>query len=713
MRDEMSMMPTDMGAADLRANGSQRAADAPCAARALQPRRRLVGAAVAMTTIVATIASPALAWDGPVDVSKIRLVAVQNDGRLKTFDTLAREVVRQITGDTHFAGQDPVLTYLDLWLRPDVYASMPLVYVKDPAVRSALMRAAGDAATPADTKAANEDKRLSLRLLALSRVRAVMDELDRDVMRTGREINKLHTAMTLASPDTLARQWLAVPPSGGDAQAAWWPITIVADLGAPGLPMPAATRSEVTNAWQQLTAAWAREDSAAASTALNHLAAVLPTVEPKLYPSPRKLSLEHWYYSTNKLTWGWVIYAAAALFLLMAVVNRWSWSRRIGMALFLGAFSLHTVSTGVRWYLAGRIPNSNMFEAVMAAAWFGGAIAWVFEAALHRRPTRNLFALGASLCAMIAMMCGYFMPISLDSDIANPMPILRTVWLKIHTNLILASYILIGLGFVTASLYLVMRGLVRIAKSPRLQALWGGELLVTTGAADGGSARAAALQYDRMGEYRGTAIHRPIDTFVRTERPRSVTASALRATWLVASLAGAIGAAWLLRHQVVNAWHYTASADRAYGVVVGAAWLLVAVTATIGGPAALLWLLARTAGIVFGRDDAAHLVRRSPLAPVLDGATMILMEMAFIALWVGIILGAMWADVSWGRPWGWDPKEVFALNTWIIFLILVHVRLKVRDKGLWTAVLAVVGFVVMMFNWIGVNFWISGLHSYA
>ncbi len=104
---------------------------------------------------------------------------------------------------------------------------------------------------------------------------------------------------------------------------------------------------------------------------------------------------------------------------------------------------------------------------------------------------------------------------------------------------------------------------------------------------------------------------------------------------------------------------------------------------------------------------------RATAGQVLDAATMVLLELSFVLLWAGIVMGAIWADHSWGRPWGWDPKEVFALNTFIIFLLLVHVRLKVRDKGLWTAVLAVVGCGVMLFNWIVVNFVITGLHSYA
>ena len=98
---------------------------------------------------------------------------------------------------------------------------------------------------------------------------------------------------------------------------------------------------------------------------------------------------------------------------------------------------------------------------------------------------------------------------------------------------------------------------------------------------------------------------------------------------------------------------------------------------------------------------------------VLDGTTMILVEISFILLWAGLVMGAIWADHSWGRPWGWDPKEVFALNTFLIYAILVHTRMKTRDKGLWTAILAVIGCIVMLFNWIVINFTISGLHSYA
>lgn len=119
------------------------------------------------------------------------------------------------------------------------------------------------------------------------------------------------------------------------------------------------------------------------------------------------------------------------------------------------------------------------------------------------------------------------------------------------------------------------------------------------------------------------------------------------------------------------------------------------------------------AASLFEKGNGGRSALSNNTGAVLDGATMILVELAFILLWTGIVMGAIWADHSWGRPWGWDPKEVFALNTFLIFVVLIHTRLKVKDKGFWTAWLALIGCAVMIFNWVIINFTISGLHSYA
>lgn len=98
----------------------------------------------------------------------------------------------------------------------------------------------------------------------------------------------------------------------------------------------------------------------------------------------------------------------------------------------------------------------------------------------------------------------------------------------------------------------------------------------------------------------------------------------------------------------------------------------------------------------------------------LDKAQMIILQLAFWGLGVGILLGAWWADHSWGRWWAFDPKELWALITWIVYLIVVHIRVaQVKNRALVTAWLSVVGFFIMLWCYFGVNLLLPGLHAYA
>lgn len=79
---------------------------------------------------------------------------------------------------------------------------------------------------------------------------------------------------------------------------------------------------------------------------------------------------------------------------------------------------------------------------------------------------------------------------------------------------------------------------------------------------------------------------------------------------------------------------------------------------------------------------------------------------------VGIITGAMWAKEAWGAYWQWDPKETAALFSWIIYLAYMHLHTRHSWRGLRTSWVSVIGFVSIIFCYLGVNIWISGLHSY-
>lgn len=98
----------------------------------------------------------------------------------------------------------------------------------------------------------------------------------------------------------------------------------------------------------------------------------------------------------------------------------------------------------------------------------------------------------------------------------------------------------------------------------------------------------------------------------------------------------------------------------------------------------------------------------------LDEITYRAVAIGFPIFTLGALIFAMiWAHIAWNRFWGWDPKEVWALITWLFYSVYLHLRLGRGWLGLRSAWLAVIGFIVVLFTLIGVNLIIAGLHSYA
>ncbi len=79
----------------------------------------------------------------------------------------------------------------------------------------------------------------------------------------------------------------------------------------------------------------------------------------------------------------------------------------------------------------------------------------------------------------------------------------------------------------------------------------------------------------------------------------------------------------------------------------------------------------------------------------------------------GLVFGAIWADQAWGRYWGWDPKETWSLITWFVYAFYLHAKFIRGWKGTKTSIIAVIGFLVTVFTYLGVNLFLSGLHSYG
>jgi cytochrome c-type biogenesis protein CcsB len=101
-----------------------------------------------------------------------------------------------------------------------------------------------------------------------------------------------------------------------------------------------------------------------------------------------------------------------------------------------------------------------------------------------------------------------------------------------------------------------------------------------------------------------------------------------------------------------------------------------------------------------------------PQPELLENISYRTVIIGFPFLTLTIILGAVWANIAWGRPWGWDPKETASLVTWLIFAAYLHARVIAGWRGTRSALLLVIGFLAILFTFFG-NYIFSGLHSYG
>ena len=105
--------------------------------------------------------------------------------------------------------------------------------------------------------------------------------------------------------------------------------------------------------------------------------------------------------------------------------------------------------------------------------------------------------------------------------------------------------------------------------------------------------------------------------------------------------------------------------------------------------------------------------QRLTLADTLDNISYRIIGLGFPLLTIGIIAGAVWANEAWGSYWSWDPKETWALITWLVFAAYLHARITKGWQGRKPALLAASGFVVVWICYLGVNLLGKGLHSYG
>ncbi len=539
-----------------------------------------------------------------IDVEPLRLMSLQHNQTVKTFDTYSRDTLFHITGKTHLNGVPAAKAVLDIAMEPQKYADANLIYIRNKPFRYDFGNLPID---EAERKRILQEGTISFKFWMQPQTQEAMNRIMATATIKAQAINEINGQASMLSQlldyprfgRTLASQ--AFVPAEGAKHAnekPWEPLPQAAHHlleHSEGHDEAYVTGvMSMVVGMETISRGWSTKDAAVVNRGLKEIAQHAASINPAAYPSLTKRKFEVRYNSLARLTWpGAAVYFIAAVFFLVYFSSDVKWTYYAGWLFALGGLFVHTAAIGIRWWLVEKsvgnwfesIPIKNQFESVMFAAFFGSIVALVLETGIISRTLKavgglefrklhgmGIFGTAGAAIGMLSLLALFVTPYVTRSDIIGGgirqnAGILMTYWLYIHVTLVTASYALIGMTFVLGVWY--------------------------------------CIQY------------------------------------------------------FVN----------------------------------------RDAGIL----------------QTLDAANLTMLQLAFWILGIGIITGALWADVSWGRPWGWDPKETFALITWIVYLIVVHVRFITagQKRALVTSALSVVGFFVMLFNWIGVNFFLVGLHSYA
>jgi cytochrome c-type biogenesis protein CcsB len=141
---------------------------------------------------------------------------------------------------------------------------------------------------------------------------------------------------------------------------------------------------------------------------------------------------------------------------------------------------------------------------------------------------------------------------------------------------------------------------------------------------------------------------------------------------------------------------------------------------TIGGMASVLYLIKERwlerGGVESTEAGRGGYLARLPGLVQLDRMAYRTHAFAFpVWTFAALIAGPIWAQAAWGRYWGWDPKEVWAFITWVVYAAYLHARATAGWKGRAAAIVALIGLATLWFNFVGINFFFGSgsQHSYA
>jgi cytochrome c-type biogenesis protein CcsB len=356
--------------------------------------------------------------------------------------------------------------------------------------------------------------------------------------------------------------------------------------------------------------------------------------------------------------------------------DRWS---QLGIATTIIGFACQLGYFITRWIAAGHAPVSNLFEFI---TFFGMMLvaAFIIIYFIYKSSVLGLFTLSVAL--LVIAYASMF-----PREITPLIPALQSDWLQIHVTTAAAGEAILAVSFAAGLIYLIRV----VDQSKRSKRTFWLEFvlfcLITTLGFVAVSSAFSIADYEAKFKW---VDKNGMEKEVIYEMPA-----------LVGPHKGKLEEESANRFQPLVEMPAIINAKRLNTVI----WSLFS--------GAVLYMLLR---LVLRKRVAAA------LQPLVKNVNLDLTdEICYRAVAIGfpvftlgaLIFAMIWAQIAWTRFWGWDPKEVWALITWLFYAAFLHLRLSRGWHGEKSAWLAVIGFAIIMFNLVAVNLVIAGLHSYA
>jgi len=375
-------------------------------------------------------------------------------------------------------------------------------------------------------------------------------------------------------------------------------------------------------------------------------------------------------------------------------IRRWG---RIAFITSMAGFVAHLTFFFTRWAGSGQIPTSNMYEFMTFLAMMV-MLAFIIIHAIYRKPLLGLFTL--PLTVILIAFAAVF-----PQEVQPLIPPLQSIWLKVHVTTAALGEAFFAVGFAAGLMYLLrVIDFDAKDKSSRRQQRWVefslyvivvivafiATVFAFRGAGYEASFTQESVTISSLGQ-ESTKTENVVYNMPPLFKPYNSQ---------VVEMQAFLGMKEPLFE--TPSWMKGVNAGRKLNTIV---WSLITGTILYG----LIRLLLRKrlgAAIHNGMDGVDP--------EDLDEISYRTIVIGYPIYTLGALIFAMiWAYIAWSRFWGWDPKEVWALITWLYYTVYLHLRLSRGWHGRNSAWLAVIGFVVVLFTLIGVNLVLVGLHSYA